>query len=118
MGRLETVIKDGVPVEEYTYDAAPYGTCTYAVNTLRGITGRDLAYDDEEHLLSIGDTEYQYDLDGFLTSKTTGSDTITCNYSSRGELLIVVLPDGTAITYEHDPLGRRIAKMNGGQVCS
>jgi len=26
------------------------------MNTLRGITGRDLAYDDEEHLLSIGDT--------------------------------------------------------------
>ncbi len=27
MGRLETVIKDGVPVEEYTYDALPYATC-------------------------------------------------------------------------------------------
>jgi len=32
------------------------------------------------------------------------------DYSSRGELLSVTLPDGKVIEYVHDPLGRRIAK--------
>jgi len=38
------------------------------------------------------------------------------DYSSRGELLSVTLPDGTFIEYVHDPLGRRIAKKVNGTV--
>ena len=38
----------------------------------------------------------------------------TYNYSSRGELLSVALPDGRIIEYVHDPLGRRIAKIVDG----
>jgi RHS repeat-associated protein len=60
--------------------------------------------------LSTDDAGYQYDLDGFLQSKTTTAGMTSYNYSSRGELLNVDLPDGTAIEYIHDPLGRRIAK--------
>ncbi len=37
-------------------------------------------------------------------------------YSSHGELLGVVLPNGTAVEYVHDPLGRRIAKKVNGVV--
>ncbi|MDY6906537.1 MAG: RHS repeat-associated core domain-containing protein [Thermodesulfobacteriota bacterium] len=116
MGRLTTVTQDGTLVEEYTYDSLPYGTCTYQMNVLRGISGRTLSYDDEDHLLSTGNANYQYDVDGFLQSKTTGTDTTTYDYSSRGELLSVDLPDGTAIEYLHDPLGRRIAKKIDGTV--
>ncbi|ABW66962.1 RHS repeat-associated core domain-containing protein [Desulfosudis oleivorans] len=116
MGRLETVTKDGTLVESYSYDSTPYGTCTYQMNTLRGIAGRVLDYDAEDHLLSAGGTDYQYDLDGFLTSKTSGAETTYYDYSSRGELLSVDLPDGTDITYVHDPLGRRIAKKVDGAI--
>ena len=35
-------------------------------------------------------------------------------YSSSYELLVVTLPDTTVISYRHDPLGRRIAKLVGG----
>jgi RHS repeat-associated protein len=55
-------------------------------------------------------------LDGFLTTKTDGSDVTQCNYSSRGELSSVTLPDGTLIEYVHDPLGRRIAKKVNGVI--
>jgi RHS repeat-associated protein len=38
----------------------------------------------------------------------------TYDYSSRGELLSINLPDDTFIEYVHDLLGRRIAKKVGG----
>jgi len=116
MGRLATVTKDGSLVEEYDYTRLPYGTCTYQMNSLRGIAGRMLDYDDEDHLLSTDDAGYQYDLDGFLQSKTTTAGMTSYNYSTRGELLSMDLPDGTAIAYVHDPLGRRIAKKVDGVI--
>ncbi len=114
MGRLETVIKDGALMEEYDYDEN--GTRIYEMNTARGISGRSFTYDDEDHLLSAGDTTYQYDEDGFLTTKIEGSEITTYYYSSRGELLRVTLPDNTMIEYIHDPLGRRIAKKVDGTI--
>ncbi len=108
MGRLLTVTKDSALVEEYQYDLN--GTRTYEMNSLRGISGRNFTYSDEDHLLSAGTVIYSYDLDGFLTTKTDGSDVTNYRYSSRGELLSVNLPDGRIIEYIHDPLGRRIAK--------
>ena len=114
MGRLLTVTKDSTLVEEYQYDTN--GTRTYEMNALRGIAGRSYAYSDEDHLLTAGAATYQYDLDGFMQSKTNGSDVTNYSYSSRGELLNVTLPDETFIEYIHDPLGRRIAKKVNGVV--
>ena len=116
MGRLATVTKDGSLVEEYDYSNLPYGTCTYQMNTSRGIAGRSLGYDDEEHLLSTEDTDYQYDLDGFLQYKTLSAGTTYYEYSTRGELLSVDLPDNTTIEYVYGPLGRRIAKKINGTI--
>ncbi|PXF55877.1 MAG: hypothetical protein C4B58_14500 [Deltaproteobacteria bacterium] len=107
MGRLLTATKNGALVEDYTYDLA--GTRTHEMNTLRGIS-RSLAYSDEDHLITAGTVTYQYDYDGFLARKTDGSDVTEYDYSSRGELLSVTLPDGREIEYIHDPLGRRIAR--------
>ncbi len=67
-------------------------------------------------MLTAGDASYQYDLDGFLTAKTKGTEITTYDYSSRGELLGVTLPDGRNIEYVHDPLGRRIAKKVGDDI--
>jgi RHS repeat-associated protein len=114
MGRLLTVTKDGALVEEYQY--GPNGTRTFEMNTLRGISGRSFAYSDEDHLLQAGSTTYQYDADGFLVTKTEGTNMTQYAYSSRGELLQVVLPDGKTIDYLHDPLGRRIAKIVDGVI--
>jgi RHS repeat-associated protein len=86
------------------------------MNSFRGIAGRSFSYDDEDHLLSAGSVIYSYNLDGFLAAKTDGSDVTTYDYSSRGELLTVMLPDGRIIEYVHDPLGRRIAKKVNGVI--
>ncbi|MDY6990943.1 MAG: hypothetical protein SWQ30_23115 [Thermodesulfobacteriota bacterium] len=68
MGRLLTVTKDSTLVEEYDYDAN--GARIYEMNALRGISGRTFDYNDEDCLLTAGTTEYEYDADGFLTTKT------------------------------------------------
>ncbi|NNL80183.1 MAG: RHS repeat-associated core domain-containing protein [Flavobacteriaceae bacterium] len=112
MGRLLTVTKDSSLVEEYDYDIN--GTRIYEMNALRGIASRSFTYSDEDHLLTAGTASYQYDVDGFLTTRTDGAEVTTYNYSSRGELLNVNLPGGSIIEYVHDPLGRRIAKIDDG----
>ncbi len=118
MGRLRTVTKDGSLVEEYQYDSV--GTRIYEMNAPRGIAGRSMTYDDEDHLLTAGDAVYQYDADGYLTSRTVGAEApyevTSYLYSSRGELLRVNLPNGRVIEYVHDPLGRRIAKKVDGVI--
>jgi RHS repeat-associated protein len=114
MGRLLTVTKDGILVEEYQYNLNGTGTRTYEMNELRGISGRNFAYSEEDHLLTAGGTIYEYDLDGFITTKTFETDVTQYDYSSRGELLSVNIPDDRMIEYIHDPLGRRIAKKVDG----
>jgi RHS repeat-associated protein len=114
LGRLTSVMQNGVVVEEYQYGAN--GTRIYEVNSSRGISGRTLSYSEEDHLLTAGDATYQYDLDGLLTTKVSGSQVTQYAYSSRGELLGVALPDGRLIEYVTDPLGRRIAKKIDGII--
>ena len=114
MGRLLTVTQDGGLVEEYRYDAN--GTRNYEMNALRGIAGRTFTYSDEDHLLTAGSVSYLYDYDGFLVSKTDGSEVTQFDYSTRGELKSITLPYGTLIEYVHDPLGRRIAKKLNGAI--
>ncbi len=108
VGRLLTVTRNGTLIESYSYDLT--GTRTSETNTLRGIADRGFSYSDEDHLLTAGDTVYSYDLDGFLAAKTESGQVTTYDYTTRGELLEVQLPDGRVISYEHDPRGRRIAK--------
>jgi len=108
------VTKDGALVEEYRYNAV--GTRIYEMNALRGISGRSMSYSAEDRLLTAGGATYQYDVDGYLTTKTQGGSLTTYAYSSRGESLHVVLPDSRVIEYVHDPLGRRIAKKISGSI--
>ncbi len=114
MGRILTAARNGSVVEEYRYSLN--GTRIYEINALRGITGRSFAYSAEDHLLTAGNVSYQYNLDGFLTSKTQGTATTSYQYSSRGELLSASLPDGRTIEYLHDPLARRTAKKIDGTI--
>ena len=106
-----------MPVEEYAYDEN--GTRIFEMNTLRGIPAKSYQYSHEDHLLKAGEWTYQYDLDGFLTNKTNSTNPTNKTqyfYSSRGELLTAILPDGRRIDYVCDPLGRRIAKKVNGVV--
>ena len=114
LGQLEEVEKNSTVVEEYGYD--DNGNRTY--QKVGGVE-RWLTYDDEDRLDKVYSdsthttqvAEYDYDVDGFLTTKTEGSDVTTYDYNSQGQLLEVVLPDTTVIEYRHDALGRRVAKV-------
>ena len=114
LGRLIEAKKDSIIVESYTYD--DNGNRTLETNTLRGIASRALTYSDEDHLITAGTDTYQFDVDGFLTQKTTSAGLTTFDYSSRGELLNTTLSNGTIISYDHDPMGRRITKKVDGVI--
>ena len=113
-GRLIEVRENGQIVEAYTYDAN--GNRLLETNQHRSIAQRAYLHSHEDHLLSAGTDTYQFDVDGFLTGKSTAQGAMATVYSSRGELLSASLPDATVITYDHDPLGRRIAKRVNGAV--
>jgi RHS repeat-associated protein len=113
MGRLATVTKDGALAEAYSYDAA--GNRTGETSTALGIT-RSSTYDSEDHLLTAGADTYAFSADGFLTTRHTAEGTSTFDYSTRGELLSAALPDGRTVSYDYDPLGRRIAKRIDGNL--
>jgi RHS repeat-associated protein len=112
LGRLLTVGLNGARVEEYKYN--PNGSRAYELNALKGENGRTYAYSLEDHLMSAGGATYQFDPDGYLVGKTEGGTSTAYNYSSRGELLDTTLPNGGVLEYKHDPMGRRIAKLDNG----
>jgi len=114
LGRLIEVKRNGTVVEAYAYDEN--GNRISETNSFKGVTDMAYTYSIEDHLLTAGSDTYQFDADGFLTSKTTSEGTTTYKYSSRGELLEVTLPDGTIISYDYDPMGRRIAKRINGTI--
>ena len=114
LGRLTEVTANGAIKEEYAYGAN--GARSLETNAWRDIDERSYSYGADHRLLQAGDTTYEYDADGFLTSKTVDGETTTYTYASTGELLAVGLPDGSTIAYENDALGRRVAKYVDGVV--
>ena len=114
LGRLTEVTANGEIMEEYAYGAN--GARSLETNAWRGITDRSYSYGADHRLLQAGDTTYEYNADGFLTSKTVDGETTTYTYASTGELLAVGLPDGSTIAYKNDALGRRVAKYIDGVV--
>lgn len=83
---------------------------------MRAIAGRRFTCSDEDHLLNVGTTAYQYNLDGFLLTWTAETNVTEYDYSTHCELLSVFLPYGKEIKYMHDPLCKRIAKNVNGVV--
>ena len=51
-----------------------------------------------------------------MTQKTTAAGNLRTSYSSRGELLSALAFRWTIITYDHDPMGRRIGKRVNGII--
>ncbi len=102
---LHSVIVCGAMGESYTYGTN--GARSLETNALRGIAGRGYAYHPDHSLRSAGDVHYSFDADGFLTSRTDSGtgEAASFQYSSRGELLRVNLPDGRVVSYRNDPLG-------------
>jgi RHS repeat-associated protein len=117
-GRLIDVAKNGLPVSHYTYDANG--------NRVSGFNQQCptivATSDDQDRLLSYtcgpSTTTYTHTPNGELLSKTETNgavtETTTYAYDVLGNLLEVVLPDGTEIEYVVDGLNRRIGKKVDG----
>ena len=73
-------------------------------------------YDDQDRLLSYGDTTYGYTANGELKSKTQGGATTQYDYDVVGNLMKVTLPDGMNIEYVIDGRNRRIGKKVNGTL--
>ncbi len=97
-GQIFEVRKDGVLVDQYSYDNNANRTSTLTTTA---------TYDEQDRLIQQGGVSYSFDDDGYLT--TRGSDTFT--YSARGELLSATV-GGQTLTYQYDGIGRRIGKTD------
>ncbi len=110
-GRLETVTRNGVQTDAYTYDGNGNRLSHTAAGTTIAAT-----YDDQDRLLSFGSPTFTYRDDGSLASKTEGAATTTYLYDELGQLTAATLPDGTAVTYLIDGRNRRIGKRVDGTL--
>jgi RHS repeat-associated protein len=110
-GQIATIIKNGAVVESYDYD----GNGNRTTATVGG-TGITATYDDQDRLTLYGGTSYTYNGAGDLHTRTTGAQVTACDYDQVGNLLRVILPDGTVIAYIVDALDRRIGKKVNGTL--
>jgi RHS repeat-associated protein len=110
-GWLTDVVKDGVLVEHYEYDAN--GNRVLFESPTETLTG---VYDDQDRLLSYGPFEYTYTANGELRTKTDTRDgsVTTYGYDVRGNLVRVELPSGDVIEYLIDGMDRRVGKKKNG----
>lgn len=115
--RLIEVRRNNQLVEAYGYDAN--GNRTLHTSADLNIINRNASYTQGDQLQSHGNSTYLYDANGRLSSKLTASEEglglTTYVYSSQGQLLQVDTPE-QAISYRHNALGNRVAKLIDGVV--
>ena len=97
------------------------GTYDYNANDNRiSVTTADgtilSTHDDQDRLLTQGDTTFTYSANGELETRTTSGETTSYDYDSLGNLMAVALPDGRQIEYRVDAYGRRLAKLVNGTM--
>ncbi len=108
-GRLTQVDRNDTTISIYTYDD---NGNRLSHTTLSGtIFG---TYDDQDRLLSYGSVSYGYTPNGSLKFKSEDGDTTFYAYDNLGNLISVLLPDGTFIEYLIDGQNRRIGKKING----
>ncbi|MBI2569487.1 MAG: RHS repeat-associated core domain-containing protein [Candidatus Schekmanbacteria bacterium] len=109
VGRLERVWENGAEIAHYTYDANGN-----RLSEDPAAAEPIASYDDQDRLVTRLDATYAYSLDGVLAARTDGAGTTSYDYDALGNLRSAVLPDGRAIDYVVDGLGRRVGKRVDG----
>ena len=107
VGRLTEVQKDSIVIEAYAYDDNGNRLTADGINA---------TYDSQDRLTQFGATAYTYTNNGELNTKTIGTDTTTYAYDVLGNLMQVILPDGTQIDYIIDGVNHRIGKKINGSL--
>ncbi|WP_315814938.1 RHS repeat-associated core domain-containing protein [Paraflavitalea speifideaquila] len=100
--------------EDNTFDCRQ---ADHAKNFYRTKDQRDRKYGPGGRLLSANGTQYEYDEAGDLVLKTTNTGEQWCyEWLGNGMLKKVIRPDGKAVSFEYDALGRRTAKLFDGYI--
>ena len=98
-GQLIQVTENGSITETYAYDS----------NLNRTSANNQIAsYDQQDRLLQQGQTNYNFDQDGFMTQR--GNEQFT--YSTTGELLKVSLENGINKNYIYDGTARQTGHID------
>jgi len=110
-GRLQTVTRNGVLIDTYSYD----GNDNRASLNRNGVITNG-TYDNQDRMTAYGAATYAYTANGELLSKTVGANVTQYGYDVLGNLRLVTLPDATQIAYEIDGQNRRIGKRINGTL--
>ena len=89
----------------YTYD----GAGNRLTETRNGVA-TNYTYDAENHLLSRGNTTYEWDDNGNLVKKREWNGNTTYEWDYENRLTKVTLPNGTTLENEYDATGMRISE--------
>jgi RHS repeat-associated protein len=126
--RLISVLKNNIQIESYDYDAN--GNRELKSSAWSGITDQVATFNIADQQQSDGDTQFEYDTNGRLSKKLNpingGTAIEEYSYSSQGRLLSVIFKQADqitnvtttikTITYKHNALGNRVAKLVDGSV--
>ncbi len=110
-GRLQTVTRNGVLIDTYSYDSNDNRASLDRSGVVTNGT-----YDNQDRLTQYGAATYSYTANGELQSKTAGANVTQYGYDVLGNLRTVTLPDATQISYEIDGQNRRIGKRVNGTL--
>jgi RHS repeat-associated protein len=70
--------------------------------------------DSANRIAQFGQATYSFDEKGMTTTKADAQGTTTYQWDARGRLTQVTLPNGQAVQYGYDALGRMSSRMAGG----
>jgi RHS repeat-associated protein len=100
--RLTAATNSAQPNENYGYDAVG--------NRATSHLSAGYSYQPFNKLTSTSTTNYTYDNNGNLLSKTDSLGTMTFTWNEENQLTQVSLPGGLTVNYKYDGLGRRIQR--------
>jgi RHS repeat-associated protein len=107
--------------EEFRYDLAgnivAAGDAIASSRTARPavVTMTTRYYGSDGRLQRMGDTTYEWDLDGRLKEKRTGTARWRYEWTADGRLRSMRTPDNQRYSYEYDGFGRRTSKEGTGE---
>ena len=110
-GRLNTVTRNGVLIDTYSFD----GNDNRASLNRSGVITNG-TYDNQDRMTAYGAATYAYTANGEWQSKTVGAQVTQFGYDVLGNLRTVTLPDATQLAYEIDGQNRRIGKRINGTL--
>ncbi|CAA9228861.1 MAG: Rhs family protein [uncultured Cytophagales bacterium] len=110
------------PLGNLAWSENPDGSVLYRMpdavgNLFRTKERSDRKYGPAGQLLQAGGTRYDYDEEGNLVRKTEGNGKVWhYAWNAAGMLGRVVRPDGEAVSFTYDALGRRLSKTFRGRT--